>query len=117
MAPSDASGGPDSGRGPQAAIRGGINMFRRKRTPKDFAEEIQSHIELEADQLQQEGLTEGQARSQARRKFGTSAKKPAAMFAMPSVPRQGSPPLMVMTPSGLKNEATDVGRPLFQASV
>lgn len=45
-------------------------MFRRKRTTKDFAEEIQSHIELEADQLQREGLTEGQARSQARRKFG-----------------------------------------------
>jgi predicted permease len=45
-------------------------MFRGKRTTKDFAEEIQSHLELEAEQLQREGLTKENARWQARRKFG-----------------------------------------------
>ena len=45
-------------------------MFRPKRTDGDFAEEIQSHIELEAEELRQEGLSEEDARWQARRKFG-----------------------------------------------
>ena len=45
-------------------------MFRRKRTTDDFAEEIQSHIELEVDELRREGLSEEDARWQARRKFG-----------------------------------------------
>ena len=45
-------------------------MFRRKRSTEDFAEEIRSHIELEAEELQREGLSEENARWQARRKFG-----------------------------------------------
>jgi len=30
-------------------------MFRRKRSAEDFAEEIKTHLELEADQLREEG--------------------------------------------------------------
>lgn len=45
-------------------------MFRRKRTTKDFAEEIEAHIELEAEELRREGMSEEDARWQARRKFG-----------------------------------------------
>ena len=45
-------------------------MFRRKRTAHDFAEEIKAHLELEADQLKDEGLSEEDARWQARRAFG-----------------------------------------------
>ena len=46
-------------------------MFRRKRTAEDFTEEIQAHIELEAEQLRREGLSEADARWNARRKFGS----------------------------------------------
>ena len=42
----------------------------KKRTD-DFAEEIQSHIELEADELKREGLSEGAARQKAKSKFGS----------------------------------------------
>ena len=45
-------------------------MFRRKRSAEDFAEEIKMHLELEADELQSEGLSEDQARRSARRQFG-----------------------------------------------
>ena len=45
-------------------------MFRRKRSAEDFAEEIKAHLELEADDLQQEGLSEDEARWKARREFG-----------------------------------------------
>src|SRR6202167_3694503 len=45
-------------------------MFRRKRSPEDFAEEIRAHLELEADDLRSEGLSEDEARSKARRAFG-----------------------------------------------
>ncbi len=47
-------------------------MFRRKRDTNDFAEEIRAHIELEADELRREGLSEEDARWQARRKFGNT---------------------------------------------
>jgi len=47
-----------------------MTMFRRKRTADDFAEEIKSHIELEADELRSEGLSEQEARHGARRAFG-----------------------------------------------
>jgi hypothetical protein len=30
-------------------------MFRRKRSAKDFAEEVKTHLALEADQLREEG--------------------------------------------------------------
>jgi predicted permease len=45
-------------------------MFQRKRSAKDFAEEIKAHLELEADDLKQEGLSEDEARWKARREFG-----------------------------------------------
>lgn len=45
-------------------------MFGRKRSTQDFAEEIQAHMELEAEELRREGLSEEEARWQARRKFG-----------------------------------------------
>jgi len=45
-------------------------VFQRKRSAKDFAEEITAHLELEADELRQEGLSQGQARRNARLQFG-----------------------------------------------
>jgi predicted permease len=45
-------------------------MFRRKRSEEDFAEEVQAHLDLEADDLQQEGLSPDEARWKARREFG-----------------------------------------------
>lgn len=46
-------------------------MFRRKRSAEDFAEEIRSHIELEADELRTEGIKEEDARRRARVEFGS----------------------------------------------
>jgi len=46
-------------------------MFRRKRSAEDFAEEIKTHLELEADELRSEGLAEAQARRRARSEFGS----------------------------------------------
>jgi hypothetical protein len=37
-------------------------MSKKKRSTDDFADEIQSHIELEADELEREGLSQGAAR-------------------------------------------------------
>jgi macrolide transport system ATP-binding/permease protein len=45
-------------------------MFRRRRSADDFAEEIKSHLELEADELQSEGLGEDEAHRRARVEFG-----------------------------------------------
>ena len=45
-------------------------MFRRKRSAEDFAEEIRAHLELEADDLEREGLRSDEARSKAHREFG-----------------------------------------------
>ncbi len=45
-------------------------MFRRKRSAEDFAAEIQAHLDLEADDLKDEGLSEDEARWKARREFG-----------------------------------------------
>jgi predicted permease len=45
-------------------------MFRRRRSAEDFAEEIKSHLELEADELKLEGWTDEEARWKARREFG-----------------------------------------------
>ena len=45
-------------------------MFTRKRSADDFAAEIKAHLELEADELQREGLNEAEARRQARVEFG-----------------------------------------------
>ncbi|MGA2852196.1 MAG: ABC transporter permease [Terracidiphilus sp.] len=45
-------------------------MLKRKRSAQDFAEEIKAHLELEADELKSEGLSDEAARWQARRTFG-----------------------------------------------
>jgi predicted permease len=45
-------------------------MFKRRRSAQDFAEEIKAHLELEADELESEGLSEDEARWKARREFG-----------------------------------------------
>jgi hypothetical protein len=47
-------------------------MFRRRRSADDFAEEIKSHFELEADELQREGLSEEEAHRRARVEFGNA---------------------------------------------
>jgi predicted permease len=45
-------------------------MFKRTRSTDDFAEEIKAHLELEADELKREGLSEDEARRRARLEFG-----------------------------------------------
>jgi predicted permease len=47
-------------------------MFRRRRSADDFVEEIKSHIELQADALQGEGLSEEEASRRARVEFGSA---------------------------------------------
>jgi len=47
-------------------------MFKRRRSADDFAEEIKSHFELEADELQSEGLSEEEARHRTRVEFGNA---------------------------------------------
>src|ERR1700721_676235 len=48
-------------------------MFKRTRSTDDFAEEIKAHLELEADELQREGLNEDEARRRAHIDFGNVA--------------------------------------------
>ncbi|HEY1805806.1 MAG TPA: ABC transporter permease [Terracidiphilus sp.] len=48
-------------------------MFRRRRSAKDFAEEIQAHLELETDELKDEGLSEEEAHRTAKIAFGNVA--------------------------------------------
>ena len=59
-------------------------MFKQKRSAEDFAEELQAHIELEVEELRREGMSEEEARRQARRKFGgpigVSVDDPAAAW-------------------------------------
>lgn len=45
-------------------------MFRRKRNDRDFHDEIESHIQLEAERLREQGLSEQDAQAAARRAFG-----------------------------------------------
>src|ERR1700761_7490914 len=47
-------------------------MFGRKRSQQDFADEIRAHLELEADALKDEGRSEEQAHTEARRAFGNT---------------------------------------------
>lgn len=44
--------------------------WRRRRSQKDFASELEAHIVLEADRFRAEGLSEEEAWSRARRSFG-----------------------------------------------
>ena len=46
-------------------------MFKRKRPAQDFADEIRSHLELEADELRDDGLSPDQATRLARVQFGS----------------------------------------------
>ena len=45
-------------------------MFRRKRKTGDFRAEIEAHIELESERLQEQGLSREDAQAAARRTFG-----------------------------------------------
>ena len=45
-------------------------MVRRKRKQGDFTAEIDAHLELEIQQLKEQGLTEEEARFAAQRAFG-----------------------------------------------
>lgn len=45
-------------------------MFKRTRSTDDFAEEIKAHLELEADELKREGLSDDEARRKANLEFG-----------------------------------------------
>ena len=45
-------------------------MFRRKRKASDFGAEIEAHIQLETERLQEQGLSYEDARTIARRAFG-----------------------------------------------
>jgi putative ABC transport system permease protein len=45
-------------------------MFWRKRKQTDFVAEIEAHLELEAEQLKEQGLSDEEARMAARRAFG-----------------------------------------------
>jgi len=47
-------------------------MFKRRRSVDDFAEEIKAHLELEADELEREGVSEGEARRRAKVEFGNA---------------------------------------------
>jgi putative ABC transport system permease protein len=45
-------------------------MFRRRRSPRDFKEEIRAHLDLEAERLRAQGLSPEEAEVAARRNFG-----------------------------------------------
>jgi predicted permease len=45
-------------------------MFEHKRKVDDFNSEIETHLQLEAERLRQDGLSEPEARAAARRSFG-----------------------------------------------
>jgi predicted permease len=45
-------------------------MFARKRNLDDFSSEIEAHLQLEAERLREQGLSEQEARAAARRRFG-----------------------------------------------
>src|SRR5204863_837260 len=47
-----------------------FSFRKKKRSHQDFEAELKSHLELEADDLKNEGLTEDQAREAARKAFG-----------------------------------------------
>jgi len=45
-------------------------MFGRKRQAADFSAEVETHIQLETERLREQGLSEDEARTAARRAFG-----------------------------------------------
>ena len=46
-------------------------MFWRRRSSEDFAEEIKSHLEFEAEERRREGFSEDEAQRRARIEFGS----------------------------------------------
>src|SRR5689334_12542263 len=50
--------------------RRGGPVFNRRRPSDDFSAEIEAHLQLEADRLQDEGLNAADSRLAARRAFG-----------------------------------------------
>ena len=54
-------------------------MLKRKRSDEDFAAEIRAHLELEADALKDEGVSDGEAERHARVEFG-SVRRAAEEF-------------------------------------
>ncbi len=55
-------------------------MFRRKRKMSDFGAEIEAHIQLEAERLQEQGLNDVDARAAAHRAFGNVLKTQERFF-------------------------------------
>ncbi|HEY7286871.1 MAG TPA: ABC transporter permease, partial [Vicinamibacterales bacterium] len=55
-------------------------MFRRRRPPEDFAEEIDAHLQIEVDSLQDQGLPPDAARLAARRAFGNVTRSREAFY-------------------------------------
>ena len=55
-------------------------IFRRGRNTSDFGAEIEAHIELEAERLREEGLSEGDARAAAHRAFGNTTRAQERFF-------------------------------------
>ncbi len=47
-------------------------FWRRKRTQGEFSEELQAHLEIEADRLRSEGLSEEDAHARRTAIWGTS---------------------------------------------
>jgi hypothetical protein len=45
-------------------------MFWRKRSEADFSAELRAHLELEAERMRAEGVSEDEACTRARRAFG-----------------------------------------------
>jgi hypothetical protein len=48
-------------------------FFSRRRSHRDFSDEVQAHLDLEADRLIAEGVSSDEARDAARRAFGNVA--------------------------------------------
>jgi predicted permease len=55
-------------------------MFQRKRRTSDFGAEIEAHIQLEAERLRAEGLSEEDARAAAHRAFGNTTHAQERFF-------------------------------------
>jgi hypothetical protein len=56
-------------------------MFGRKRKASDFGAEIEAHIQLEAERLREQGLSEEEARATNRRIYYFRSSLPAATIA------------------------------------
>src|SRR5579862_4470275 len=55
-------------------------IFRRRRKTSDFGAEIDAHIQLEAERLREEGLSEDDARAAAHRAFGNTTRAQERFF-------------------------------------